>query len=150
MPARRRLLAATSAGFALAALTGCEKPAPLVTLVSGGQSVYTEANVYCFEEDKTIEGGKCAERAQGPTRLEVRPGERVGVDVGKDLVERGWRIQLGPGDDADNVSPVLEEQHYFTFTAPGLPEEGAALTVFTVNDEEATTGRWLFQLVPKD
>jgi hypothetical protein len=150
MPARRRLLAATSAGLALAALTGCEKPAPLVTLVSGGQSVYTEANVYCFEEDKTIEDGKCAERAQGPTRLEVRPGERVGVDVGKDLVERGWRIQLGPGDNAENVSPVLEDQHYFTFTAPGLPEEGAAFTVFTVNEEEETTGRWLFQLVPKD
>jgi hypothetical protein len=150
MPARRRLLAASSSIFALAALTGCEKPAPLVTLVSGGQSVYSQANVYCFEEGKTLESGECAERAQGPTRLEVRPGEQVGVDVGKDLVERGWRVQLGSGDEPQNRSAVLEDQHYFTFEAPPLPQEGAPFTVFTVDEQDATTGRWLFQLVPKD
>ena len=150
MPARRRLLAAASASLALAALTGCEKPAPLVTLVSGGTSVYTEANAYCFEEGKTLEDGGCAERAQGATRLEVRPGEQVSVDVDKDLVERGWRVQLGTGDEPDNVSRVFDDQHYFTFEAPGLPPEGAPLTVSTVDEQDATTGRWLFLLVPKD
>ena len=150
MPARRRLLAASSSVLALVALTGCEKPAPLVTLVSGGQSVYTEANAYCFEEGTSLQGDECAERAQGPTRLEVRPGELVGVDVGKDLVERGWRIQFGTGDDPNNTSPVFEDQHYFTFEAPGLPDEGAPITVYTVDEKEAPTGRWLFQLVPKD
>jgi len=149
MPARRRLLAASCSVFALTALTGCEKPAPLVTLVSGGQSVYTEANVYCFQEDKTVADGGCAERAQGSTRLEVRPGEVLGIDVGKDLVERGWRWQLGPGRDPDYVSQVFEDQHYFAFEAPPLPEEGIPLVVSTVDDEDATTGRWLFQLVPK-
>ena len=74
----------------------------------------------------------------------------MGVDVGKDLVERGWRIQLGDGQDPNNVSPVLEDQHYFTFEAPGLPPEGAPFTVYTVDEQEAPTGRWLFQLVPKD
>jgi hypothetical protein len=150
MPARRRLLAAASATLALAALTGCEKPAPLVTLVSGGTSVYTEATTYCFEEDTTVEGGECAKRADGPTRLEVRPGERIGVDVGKDLVERGWRIQLGTGEDPNQVSPVLEDQHYFSFTAPGLPPEGEVFTVFTVDEQDARTGEWRFELVPKD
>ena len=152
MTARRRLLAACSATLALAALTGCEKPAPLVTLVSGGQSVYTEANLYCFEPDKTVEGGDCAERAQGSTRLEVRQGETVGVDVGKDLVERGWRVQLGSAENPEQVqsSAVLEDQHYFTFTAPPVPEEGTPLTVVTVDEDDATTGEWLFLLVPKD
>ena len=69
MPARRRLLAASSSLLALVALTGCEKPAPLVTLVSGGQSVYTEANLYCFEQAQTLETDECAQRAEGPTRL---------------------------------------------------------------------------------
>ena len=152
MPARRRLLAASSTALALAALTGCEKPAPLVTLVSGGQSVYKEANLYCFEEGATLEGGECAERAQGATRLEVRQGETVGIDVGKDLVERGWRVQLGDSETPEQVqaSDVLEDQHYFTFTAPPVPAEGTPLTVVTVDEDDATTGEWLFQLVPKD
>lgn len=149
MPARRRLLAASSTALALAALSGCEKPAPLVTLVSGGQSVYSEANTWCFEEGQTIEGGECAERAEGVTRLEVRPGETVGVDVGKELVQRGWRVQLGTGEEQGNTSPVLEDQHYFTFEAPGLPPEGAPFTVVTVG-EAGVSGEWRFLLTPKD
>ena len=150
MPARRRLLAAASTALALAVLTGCEKPAPLVTLVSGGQSIYTQANTYCFEEGQTIDSGECAQRAQGRTRLEVRPGELVGVDVGKDLVERGWRIRLGNDENPANTSPVIQGRHYFTFDAPGLPEEGAPFMVSTVDEQDAMTGVWLFQLVPRD
>ena len=72
------------------------------------------------------------------------------MDVGKDLVERGWRFQLGSGEDPEFVSRVFEDQHYFAFEAPGLPAEGIAFIVSTVDEQEATTGRWLFQLVPKD
>jgi hypothetical protein len=151
MPARRRLLAATSTALALAALAGCEKPAPLVTLVSGGQSVYKQANIYCFEEGVTVDSGECAQRADGATRLEVRRGETIGVDVGKDLVERGWRVQVGSGTaEQVQASDVLEDQHYFTFTAPNLPAEGVPLVVVTVDEDDASTGEWLFQLVPED
>jgi len=151
MPARRRLLAATSTALALAALAGCEKPAPLVTLVSGGQSVYKQANIYCFDEGVTVDSGECAQRADGATRLEVRRGETIGVDVGKDLVERGWRVQVGSGTaEQVQASDVLEDQHYFTFTAPNLPAEGVPLVVVTVDEDDASTGEWLFQLVPED
>ena len=151
MPARRRLLAATSTVLALASLAGCEKPAPLVTLVSGGQSVYKQANIYCFEEGVTVDSGECAQRADGATRLEVRRGETIGVDVGKDLVERGWRVQVGSGTaEQVQASDVLEDKHYFTFTAPNLPAEGVPLVVVTVDEDDASTGEWLFQLVPED
>jgi hypothetical protein len=151
MPARRRLLAATSTVLALASLAGCEKPAPLVTLVSGGQSVYKQANIYCFEDGVTVDSGECAQRAEGATRLEVQQGETIGVDVGKDLVERGWRVQVGDqAAEQVQASDVLRDQHYFTFTAPNLPDEGVPLVVVTVDDEDASTGEWLFQLVPKD
>ena len=150
MTTRRRLLAACSATLALGALSGCEKPAPLVTLVSGDQSVYSEAVVYCFEEDATLETDECAQRAEGPTRLEVRPGEQIGVDVGKDLVERGWRFKLGSDENPDYVSQVFEDQHYFAFEAPPLPGTGALFTVFTSDDEDVPTGEWRLQLVPKD
>ena len=151
MPARRRLLAATSTVLALASLAGCEKPAPLVTLVSGGQSVYKQAKMYCCEEGVTVDSGECAQRADGATRLEVRRGETIGVDVGKDLVERGWRVQVGSGTaEQVQASDVLEDQHYFTFTAPNLPAEGVPLVVVTVDEDDASTGEWLFQLVPED
>lgn len=151
MTARRRLLAAASAGLALTALAACEKPAPLVTVVSGGSSVHTEAAVFCFEEGQTLAEGGCAERAEGVPTLEVRPGEQVGVDVGKELTERGWRLTLAdPNDPQGGQSlPTTQTGHYFKFTAPGIPENGSLLlTVRTVAGEEAT-GEWVFELVPK-
>ena len=151
MNARRRLPAAASAVLALGALAGCEKPAPIVTVVSGDQSVYTEASTFCFDEGEVISSGSCAQRAEDVPQLEVRPGEKVGVDVGKELTERGWRLQLAdPNDPQSGQSlPTTQTGHYFSFTMPGVPENGSLLlTIRTVDGDEAT-GEWLFELVPK-
>ena len=149
MNARPRLRPAVGLAASLLALTACglEKPAPIVTVVSGGESVYTEAATWCFEGQTPPD---CAERAEGVTELSVRGGETVGVDVGKDLVERGWRIQLGSGEDPNNVSPVLEDQHYFTFEAPNL-RSGASLllTVRSLDEEAEPNGEWRFRLTPR-
>lgn len=152
MTARRRLLAASSATLALAALTGCERPAPIVTLVSGGESTYTEATVFCFDEEQDIDSGQCATRADEITRLAVRPGETVGVDVAKEVVERGWELTLINPDNPQEsqTSGRLEDDHYFTFTAPNIPEGGAPLAVQTVTEEGVPTGEWRFELVRRD
>jgi hypothetical protein len=148
MTPRPRLLAAA---LALAALTACEKPAPLVTVVSGGESTYTEATVFCFEEGQTLQSEECAARSEDVPVLEVRAGEQVGVDVGKELVERGWRLELADPADPQSTqqSPVLDD-HYFAFTAPGLRPDGELLlTVQTVDaNGEAATGEWRFLLRP--
>ena len=149
MTARRRLLAAASAALTAAALTACEKPAPLVTVVSGGESVYTEANLYCFEEGQTLETGQCAERARGAQRLGVRPGERIGIDVDEELAEGGWDFVLSDPNDpsrSQGIGPLGD--HYFPFSVPGI-EPGASLllTVRSVTDEGAPTGEWQFVLV---
>jgi hypothetical protein len=151
MTARRRLLAAASATFALAALTACEKPAPIVTVVSGGESTYTEAATFCFDEGQTLDSGACAQRAAGATRLEVRPGERIGIDVDKELVERGWQLEISdPQDPQRTQASATITKHYFPFTAPGIAEGGALmLTVRTVDEGGAPTGEWLFELVGK-
>ena len=47
----RRPLACVAAVGALLALSACEKPAPIVTVVSGGQSVYAEANTWARRVD---------------------------------------------------------------------------------------------------
>ncbi len=147
----RRLLAAASAAGALLALSACEKPAPIVTVVSGGTSVYAEANTWCFE-GQSLEDEDCAERHEGDTELPVRGNEVVGVDVDKDLVERGWYIELS--DPAGGQQPQRSEPqtgHYFTFTAPNLPQGASLLLTVKALDEssEGASGEFRFTLVPK-
>ena len=146
MTARRRLTAAVSAGFALLVLTACEKPAPIVTVVSGGQSEWAEANTFCFE-DQSFQEANCASRATGVTELPVRPGQQVGVDVSKEVAERGWLIELGEGEQAQR-SELFEDDHYFSFTAPNLGPEGLPLTIRTIDESgQQQTGEWQFRLV---
>ena len=152
MTPRRRLSAAACATVALAGLTGCEKPAPLVTVVSGGSSVYSEAAAFCFDEGATLENGTCSERATTIPQIEVRQGERIGIDVDKELVERGWQLELvDPADPQRTQGSSTIEDHYFPFTAPGIAPNGKLLlTVRTVNEQNAPTGEWRFELVNRD
>lgn len=167
MTARRRLLAAASATFALAALTACEKPAPIVTLVSAGESVYAEAATYCFDEGKTLDDGGCAERESEVVEISTRPGEVVGVDVAKALADRGWELTLidPTGQVQTQRTGQLDEDHYFTFTAPNLSPAGYDVLVQTVVEDldengeprlddqglpvSIPTGEWRFRLVPR-
>lgn len=168
MTARRRLLAAASATFALAALTACEKPAPIVTLVSAGESVYSEAAVFCFDEGRTLQQEGCSERETEVVELATRPGELVGVDVAKEVADRGWELVLidPAAPDRGQTSGTLDEDHYFTFTAPALPPDGQIVRIQTVvpsRDETGApvldqtgapvtvpTGEWRFRLVPRE
>jgi hypothetical protein len=155
MTARRRLLVAAgrlgTAGAVALALTACERPAPIVTVVAGAASEWKEADVFCFEGQTP--GGDCARRATGPTRIEVGPGQRVGVDVSKDVVERGWYIELSlPGGEGEpESSELLVDQHYFSFT-PRVGPEGLRLTVKAVGESgprSPASGEWAFDLVAK-
>ena len=149
MTARRRLLAAASCCLAVAALTGCEKPAPIVTVVSGDTSVYSEASTFCFEEGANLQSEECAQRATDVKQLEVRPGERIGIDVDKELVDRGWLLEIADPQDPQRTqaSGVLTE-HYFPFTAPAIAPGGTLLlTVRTVDQTNVPTGEWQFELV---
>ncbi|MCW2714201.1 MAG: hypothetical protein JWN88_1248 [Frankiales bacterium] len=152
MTTRRRLLATASAAFAAAALTACEKPAPLVTVVNAGRSVYSEANTYCFEE-QSFEAGNCSQRHTGQTQLAVVSGEPVGIDVGEELVEGRWFIELSDPNAAEGQSQPQQSQpqdgHYFTFTAPSLPEGGSLLLTVRSLEQERPTGEWVFRLVPR-
>ena len=150
--ARTRLAATATAVLALVGLTGCERPAPIVTVVSGGTSVHTEAAVWCFE-GQSAQAGDCARRAEGETVLPVSPGQRVGVDVSRPVVERGWFLELGDpaAQGQAQTSPVMEDEHYFAFTAPNIePGSSLSLTVRTVGEDgnpANPTGEWRFTLV---
>ncbi len=156
MNARRRLFATASAAGALLALSACEQPAPIVTVVSGGESVYAEATSYCFE-GQSVAKGDCATRGSGTTELTVRGGQTVGVDVDKDLLERGWYIELSDPAAAAQGGQAAQPQrsepqtgHYFTFTAPNLPAGTTLLlTVRSLGDAGQPSGEWSFSLKPR-
>jgi hypothetical protein len=148
---RRRLLVALSAGVAAASLTGCERPAPIVTVVSGTTSEWKEADVFCFE-GQSFQDGTCAQRAEGPTVLPVTPGEQVGIDVSRAVVDRGWFLELSsPGGQGQaQQSEVFDDEHYFAFTAPSVGAEGLRLTVRSVGEQGPggpPSGEWTFDLV---
>jgi hypothetical protein len=153
MTARRLLATAgrvTVAGAAVVALTGCERPAPIVTVVSGTDSQWKEADVYCFD-GQSLEDDDCAARASGPVRIEVTAGDRVGVDVSKAVAERGWFLELSmPGGDGQTESSDLQvDKHYFSFT-PRVGPDGLRLTVKTLGDAGPRgphSGEWTFELV---
>lgn len=154
MTPRRRLLTAASAALSLLALAGCEKPAPLVTVVNDGRSVYSEATTYCFP-GQSLTANTCAQRATGVTRLAVVGGEPVGIDVAKPLLDNGWLIELSDAASPDGApatpqqSPV-QQDHYFTFTAPNLPPGSSLnLTVRSLDAAGQPNGVWAFQLVPR-
>ena len=147
----RRPLACVAAVGALLALSACEKPAPIVTVVSGGTSVYKEANTWCFEDQTPPD---CAERASGTTSLAVRAGETVGVDVAKELAEGGWYLELsapGGGEEQQPQRSEPQKGHYFSFTAPSLAEGSSLrLDVRAIGEGEEPRGEFQFELVPAE
>ena len=150
MSLRGRLRPVACLVLGVVALGGCERPTPLVTVVNAGRSVYAEADTYCFEGQSTVEA-TCAVREQRASTLEVEPGEPVGVDVGKELVEGGWIIELSdpqaPAEEAQPQQSEVQDGHYFTFTAPNLPPEGSLLLTVRSLNGETPTGQWSFLLV---
>src|SRR3712207_2544714 len=115
MPARR-IVATVPALIALVAVTGCEKPTPLVTVGSGGSTVHREATVYCGEGEN-LQQDNCTRSTEEVAQVEVTLGDPVAVDVDGDLVESGWYIAVG-----ENRTQTLKE-HYFRFT-PGSGDFG--------------------------
>jgi hypothetical protein len=157
MTARHRLPAAVGrlaiAGLAVVALSACERPNPIVTVVSGTTSEWKEADVYCFE-GQSLESGDCAEHSSEPSELPVEPGQRIGVDVSKAVAERGWFVELsGPNGQGEAQSSDLQiDKHYFSFTAPNVGPEGLRLTVKTIDEDDprgSHSGEWSFDLVPR-
>jgi hypothetical protein len=152
MTARRRLAVTLTALAAAGALTGCERPAPIVTVVSGTNSEWKEADVYCFE-GQSFANDDCAVRADEPVRIPVVPGEQVGVDVSKHVVERGWFVELTGPDGQPQQGPVQEDRHWFAFTAPNVGPDGLRLVVRALGEEGPQgepSGEWTFDLVPRD
>ena len=147
----RRPLACVAAVGALLALSACEKPAPIVTVVNEGRTVYAEASTWCFEGQS---GDECAERSEEPKAVQVQGGT-LGIDVDKELADGGWLFSIvdeARPDEPLFTSEVQEENHYYAL--PDLPpmRQGTTWTlrVQALTEEgEPGRGSWEFRLRPR-
>ena len=156
---RRRLIASLGVCAALAGLTACEKPTPLVTLYSSGTSINDEALSYCFPgQDPAREPGTegaCRFDTEGRVAkvLEVRPGEEVLVDVDRELSEAGWVVVLRGQQQGQQSRLAIQQEEHVTRFQPDF-SQSPVITVEIQKLERPTedarpTGIWQFQIAPR-
>lgn len=152
-PMTRRMLAVAAVGVGLAlTLTGCTKPTPGATVVSGSNSVHQQALCWSFE-DAGLDGGSCAsdviEKALADGKVPALPivaGNTIGISVDPVVAEAGWTVQI---DGQAIVSEPITET-YYRFTFPSLttvPADGMLLDIKAVSGDQ-TRGFWVYTLVP--
>jgi hypothetical protein len=76
------------APLALLAVTACEKPAPHVTVATGGRVVNIEPTRYCRE-------AKCQQDDAAGAKIRVQIGQSLSVNVPKKVAHAGWNIRQG-------------------------------------------------------
>ncbi|MCW2726004.1 MAG: hypothetical protein JWN35_2925 [Frankiales bacterium] len=152
MTARSRLFAGLSVAVAMVALTGCQKPTPLVSAVSGSTFVHTDAVLFCFDGQTTQKQNCRVASNKTPTVLNVKAGQPVGIDVAKDIAENGWVVVLpsADGNPANDRSSNKQDSHYFSFT-PQFQSGPLKVEVRMLDKGRTnapTIGDWQFVLVP--
>jgi hypothetical protein len=148
----RRVAALGLAGVAVLALSGCEKPAPGVSVFSGTTTVHREALCWEFEGDQ-LAPGACAqdivERALSGAEvgtIPVVPGSTVGISVDPVVADSGWFPVIG--DQRLTEQPLTTT--YYRFQFPSLnqvPADGLSMQVVAGRDTK-TRGIWVFKLTP--
>lgn len=137
-------------------LTACERPTPGVTMVSRGESVHTEAASYCHDGRPLRRLTDCPGPGTRAAVLPTRQGAQVGIDVDKDLADKGWYVV-----DLDSKTRYsYQDDHYLAFTADFTDRPIAGVInlevrqvagIPTTDDALApVTGVWRFQLVQTD
>lgn len=148
---KRAALWGVSLVAAAAALSGCEKPYPGVTVWSGTNSEHKSALCWSFNAAESLNELTCAEdiiaganSGDGIPRLSVVSGSTVGISVDPVVADNGWFVAIG---DQALTAPIYST--YWRFTFPDfeqIPEEGLELQVRANGEGEAIRGLWAFQL----
>ena len=142
MPAFRPLVTVLAAP-ALLLLTGCERPAPQVTVFSGPRSDHVEATCWSAEGARTTPED-CQVKADRVGSLTIAPGDTIGISVDQAAAEDGgWVPTIG---DARLVpKPLTSTYHRFQLSERDLAAGQLELRIYAV-DGEATRGLWVFRL----
>ena len=131
-------------------VTGCEKPAPGITVFSGTSSIRSEALCWAFDSDQ-LTPGECADEilrgqtTQGIQTLPAVPGNTVGISVDPVVAESGWNIVIG----GQSLSESPLTTNYFRFTLPlQLGSQALPLQIVSGQDTKIR-GVWIVGLEPE-
>jgi hypothetical protein len=151
MKTRHRAAVAGAVVLGAIALTGCEKPTPLVTLVSGSTSVNSEAVCHA-EGKKLVDLSQCLDR---PAReaIDVTAGNSFSVGVDKEIADKGWYLYI-------NGRPFNDEPIKKTFlssaelTLPsGIAKDAQPFLIQIIQgpnaEQTGAKGVWSFEVKPK-
>lgn len=167
MTSRRRYALLTIAVATLFALTGCDKPTPIVRMVSGGEYADSQAMIWCFGDDTYSGPGSCTERKVVAPRLKTRAGDQVSVEVPESVADRFWYVSVAtiaetpPSEAVDEDSMAaptpefqrgpLQKDSYFSFTVPEFGESSVLpVQVVALGGSDTNSGMWQFLLVNAD
>lgn len=148
----RLLVAIAGTAITAAALAGCTKPAPGVSVFSGTTTEYRSAACWAFD-NASLDASQCAsdllaDAAEGGSlaRIPVVPGSTVGISVDPVVADAGWTPRIGSQPLA--AEPITSTYWRFTFPEfQALTDEGIPMEIIAGSDGN-TQGVWLFQLVP--
>ncbi|MFZ0324339.1 MAG: hypothetical protein WAN48_09440 [Actinomycetes bacterium] len=150
-------LAAVPLGIAL--LSGCDKPAPSVSVFSGATSANVEALCWSFDAAAPIDAHTCLAQQPGQTPQEhaadlkakvgvvpVTPDQTIGISVDPDVAANGWYPIIGSSRLTD--APVTDTYYRFQLAAADLRRGSLELRVIALGDSpDQVRGLWTFQLV---
>jgi hypothetical protein len=149
----RRTAALAAAVLGLGLLAGCEKPLPEVGAFAGGKFTQAKASLWCFEGEAYLAAGDCRENKQRPTKVKVRPGAPVAVEVPADVKERGWFVRVVDGQNQVAAGPIQKDKSYFTLAADFQRGNTMQIQVVALPPgpgKGETSGFWEFALVNAD
>jgi hypothetical protein len=128
--------------LAVLALTACEKPAPQVTVATGGRVVNVDASRYCFESDD------CKDHGAGVATLPVRAGDQVSINVPSHVAHEGWYIRLN-GRPIPGFETPRKKLHG-TLPLPGALGREVVLEIVQGDAGGEPQGIWKLTLAPRD
>ncbi len=139
---RRHAAVAGAVVLGAFALTGCEKPTPIVTLVNGSNSVSSEESCSKSDLADPVKLEKCAKDSKV---LKVTTGTTLRIGVDKELADSGWQVEIG-----DGKSDVIKDKTFQNiFTVPDdafEDEKQIAVAVYKVDKSGDRVGAWAFTL----
>jgi hypothetical protein len=147
---RRIALAAATVAAASLVLTGCEKPAPGVSVFAGTTTKYQEAVCWAFDAE-SLAPGDCAQdviteasTGEALANIPVVPGETIGISVDPKVADAGWSPVIGQ----QRLTSTPLDTTYYRFTYPDLqeiPADGVLLQIVAGRGDSAK-GIWVFRL----
>lgn len=126
------------AALALLGVSACEKPAPQITISSGGKVINVDASRYCFDE--------CRDHSAKLKTIRVKSNSTVTFDVPRRVAHAGWLVQLR--DQA--IFPEPRKDSHYTLSIPAAAAVSLPVTVVEAGADGAPTGVWKLQFDIKD